>query len=63
MTPIISTWVFIFSLNGGAASYPNHTVVINDMPSLEECRRVGHEIVNRFNVSKSLCLEVKKVKP
>lgn len=59
---IISTWVLIFSLNGGAASYPNQTITINDMPSLEECRRVGHEIVNRFTVRQSLCVEVKKVK-
>ena len=59
---IISTWMLMFAINGSGPSYPNHTVMINDMPTLEECRRVGLEIANRFNIRQSLCVEVKKVK-
>lgn len=62
MSPVISTWILIATLNGGAPSNPAHTVIIPDMPDVQECRRVGTEIINRFYVTKSLCLEVRKIK-
>lgn len=63
MSPVISTWILIATLNGGAPSTPAHTIMIPDMPDLQECRRVGTELDNRFRLSKSLCIEVRKIKP
>lgn len=59
---MISTWILIIALNGTSPSRPYHTIMINDMPSYQECNRVNKEIVDRFRVHQSLCVEVKKVK-
>ena len=60
---IISTWILIATITGVSPSSPYRTITINDMPTIEECKRVGNEIANRLYASQSLCIEVKKVKP
>jgi len=62
MTPIISTWILIITLNGGSTSTPAHSIVINDLPDRQECIRVGTTIADRLYTKQSLCVEVKKVK-
>ncbi len=59
---MISNWILIISLNGTSPSWPYHTLMINDMPSYQECQRVNKEIIDRFRVQQSLCVEVRKVK-
>lgn len=60
---MISTWVLIISLNGTSPSWPYQTLMINDMPTQQECQRVSKEIIERFRVQQGLCVEVRKVKP
>lgn len=59
---IISTWVLVVSLSGSNPTFPNHTIIIPDMPDKAECQRVGEELDKRFNFRKGLCIEIRKVK-
>jgi hypothetical protein len=60
---MISTWLLIVTLNGHGSALPAHTIVIPDMPSQQECQRVGQVLDDKFVVKKALCLEVRKTKP